>query len=56
MAGQDFSTIDHLDTRAFNHALWRGLGPAAPYPTRTGADLRENRAELLAKADRCRVG
>ena len=26
MRGQDFSVEDHLDTEAFNTALWRGLG------------------------------
>jgi hypothetical protein len=57
MAGQDFSTVDHLDTRAFNLALWQGLGAPAPYPARTGADLSGGRADLLAKAvrNRCRA-
>ena len=32
MAGQDFSREDHLDTAAFNLALWRGLKGDAPYP------------------------
>jgi YVTN family beta-propeller protein len=56
MAGQDFSTVDHLDTPAFNQALWRGLAGQSPYPTRGGRDLRGGRAELLAKSavDRCR--
>jgi DNA-binding beta-propeller fold protein YncE len=56
MADQDFSTVDHLDTPAFNRALWRGLAGKAPLPTRSGRDLRAGRAELLTKAGRCRVG
>ena len=32
MKGQDFRTEDHLDTAAFNAALWRGLG-IEPKPT-----------------------
>jgi DNA-binding beta-propeller fold protein YncE len=51
MAGQDFSQEDHLDTRAFNLALWRGLKGAAPYPTnRDGRDLRQDRRAMLAGA------
>jgi DNA-binding beta-propeller fold protein YncE len=49
MAGQDFSREDHLDTAAFNRALWRGLRGEAPYPAaRDGRDLRQDRAALLA--------
>ena len=49
MAGQDFSREDHLDTAAFNLALWRGLKGAAPYPAaRDGRDLRDRREALLA--------
>jgi hypothetical protein len=49
MAGQDFSREDHLDTAAFNLALWRGLKGAAPYPAaRDGRDLRDQREALLA--------
>ena len=49
MAGQDFSREDHLDTAAFNQALWRGLRGDAPYPaTRDGRDLSAGRAALLA--------
>lgn len=49
MAGQDFSREDHLDTAAFNLALWRGLKGDAPYPAaRDGRDLRLNRTALLA--------
>jgi DNA-binding beta-propeller fold protein YncE len=44
MAGQDFSREDHLDTPAFNAALWRGLAPGAPEPTaRSGENLRLRR-------------
>ena len=32
MKGQDFRTEDHLDSDAFNAALWRGLG-TGPQPT-----------------------
>jgi len=51
MAGQDFSVEDHLDTAAFNLALWRGLKGGAPYPTtRDGRDLRAGRAAFIAAA------
>ncbi len=51
MAGQDFSREDHLDVARYNHALWRGLKGAAPYPARRGGrDLSRNRAALLAAA------
>jgi hypothetical protein len=54
MAGQDFSREDHLDTAAFNLALWRGLKGDQPYPTaRDARDLSQNRAALLAGRDRC---
>ena len=58
MAGQDFSMVDHLDVRAFNQALWRGLGAPAPYPSRSGRDLRGDRSGLLAKSAKrdCRLG
>jgi DNA-binding beta-propeller fold protein YncE len=50
MRGQDFSTEDRLNTAAFNHALWQGLG-AGPEPVaRDGADLRSGRAALIATA------
>ena len=48
MRGQDFSVEDHLDTDAFNTALWRGLGDGPEPTARSGADLRANRATLLA--------
>jgi DNA-binding beta-propeller fold protein YncE len=51
MAGQDFSREDHLDTAAYNLALWRGLKGDAPYPAaRSGANLRIGRARLLRAA------
>jgi DNA-binding beta-propeller fold protein YncE len=46
--GLDFSTEDHLDAARFNRVLWQGLkGDAVPYPSRSGADLRQNRRGLL---------
>jgi DNA-binding beta-propeller fold protein YncE len=49
MEGQDFSREDHLDTAAYNLALWKGLKGDAPYPTiRDGQDLRQDREKLLA--------
>lgn len=50
MKGQDFRTEDHLDTAAFNAALWRGLGKGPEPVVRSGADLRVGRAALLAQA------
>jgi hypothetical protein len=50
MAGQDFSGPDRIEPISFVHGLWRGLKGAAPYPEKpTGADLRENRPQLLAR-------
>ncbi len=47
MKGQDFHIEDHLDTAAFNKALWRGLG-CGPEPTsRPGEDLRTDRQSVL---------
>jgi len=40
MRGQDFRSEDHLDTAAFNAALWRGLGNGPEPSGRGGADLR----------------
>jgi hypothetical protein len=54
MAGQDFTTVDNLDTRSFNRSLWQGLAGARPYPIRSGRDLRPNRRALLAKTS-CRT-
>ncbi|WP_332802045.1 bifunctional YncE family protein/alkaline phosphatase family protein [Sphingomonas sp. RT2P30] len=50
MKGQDFRAEDHLDTAAFNAALWRGLGKGPEPVVRTGADLREGRDALLVQA------
>jgi YVTN family beta-propeller protein len=50
-ATQDFyfDVEDALDADAFNRVLWAGImGDQVPYPeVRSGADLRQNRAELL---------
>jgi len=53
MSSFDFKHSDHLDTAAFNQALWQGLrGGTVPYPTiRTGRNLRKNRRALLARTD-----
>jgi len=46
--GFDFSVEDHLDTEKYNRVVWEGTMGNKPYPTtRSGADLRANRAELL---------
>jgi YVTN family beta-propeller protein len=49
--GFDFAVEDKLDSEAFNRILWAGIkGENVPYPTeRSGADLRQNRAQLLKK-------
>jgi hypothetical protein len=48
--GMDFSVEDRVDPIAFNRILWRGLMGAEPYPnSASGADLRENRKELLER-------
>jgi DNA-binding beta-propeller fold protein YncE len=46
MAGQDFRTEDKLDTDAFNAALWAGLGTGSQPLSRSGSDLRKNRAAV----------
>jgi hypothetical protein len=58
MAGQNFAVEDHLDTPAFNRALWAGLkGDRTPYPAgRDGRDLRSKRAVLLKAAKRSPCG
>lgn len=48
MKGQNFRTEDTLDTAAFNTALWRGLGTGPEPRTRSGADLRQGREEMLS--------
>ncbi len=50
MRGQDFHTEDHLDTAAFNTALWHGLGTGDQPDSRAGTDLRSNRGDLLKSA------
>ena len=41
---------DRVDPLAFNQVLWRGLMGAKSYPANSsGADLRENRQELLQR-------
>jgi DNA-binding beta-propeller fold protein YncE len=46
--GMDFTVEDRLDPVIFNQVLWRGLMGSKPYPaTSSGADLRENRRQLL---------
>ncbi len=47
MRGQDFSTEDHLDTGAFNAALWQGLGQGPEPVVRPATDLRADRGELV---------
>ena len=48
MRGQDFSVEDHLDTDAFNAALWRGLADGPEPHARSGLDLRAARAPVAA--------
>jgi hypothetical protein len=51
----DFSTEDRFDFAIYNRILWKGLMDGRPYPdTPTGADLRQNRQELLARSQRVR--
>lgn len=48
--GFNFHNADKLDTEAFNRVLWKGIMGDLPYPTtRSGDDLRKNRAQLLKK-------
>ncbi len=48
--GVDFSSEDRMDFASYNRILWTGLMGSIPYPaTPTGLDLRQNRAELLAR-------
>ena len=47
--GMDFSAEDKFDFAIYNNILWTGLMGSQPYPAApSGADLRQNRAELLA--------
>jgi len=51
MAGQNFAIADHLDTEAFNRALWNGLGShAANAQAHAGQDLRNDRQSLFTSA------
>jgi hypothetical protein len=46
--GFDFSQEDRVDPEKFNRVIWQGLMGEKPYPsTRSGADLRQNREQLL---------
>jgi|SRR5215469_1771639 len=50
--GMDFSKEDRINPVAFNLVVWKGLKGNLPYPAaRSGADLRQNRGELLQKPD-----
>jgi len=52
-AGMDFSAEDRLDADQYNRLLWRGIKGSQAYPeTRSGKDLRRNRATLIAAAQR----
>lgn len=51
MKGQNFEVEDHLDTTAFNAALWTGLAGDKVEPSRDGADLSQARTDLLHRAD-----
>jgi DNA-binding beta-propeller fold protein YncE len=49
-SGLDFSDADLVDGGQFNRILWKGLMGGKPYPAApTGLDLRQNRAQLLAR-------
>jgi DNA-binding beta-propeller fold protein YncE len=48
--GMDFDDADLVSPEDFNRILWKGIMGHQPYPAApTGADLRQNRAELLAR-------
>ncbi len=48
--GMDFNEEDRVDTNKYNRILWTGTMGNKPYPkTRSGADLRANRAQLLKR-------
>jgi DNA-binding beta-propeller fold protein YncE len=48
--GMDFTDADRVDPGDFNRILWKGMMGGKPYPAApTGLDLRQNRAELLAR-------
>jgi hypothetical protein len=49
----DFTSEDRMDFAEYNHILWKGLMGNLPYPSRpSGKDLRQNRAQLLARYQR----
>jgi hypothetical protein len=49
----DFTDADRVDADDFNGILWKGMMGKKPYPKApTRLDLRENRAELLARYQR----
>jgi hypothetical protein len=49
--GYNFAKADINNADAFNRVLWEGTMGDKPYPrTRSGADLRQNRMELLKAA------
>jgi hypothetical protein len=50
MAGQDFRSEDELDTARYNRALWTGMTGQKAMPQPAHADLRKNRAALLARS------
>jgi DNA-binding beta-propeller fold protein YncE len=51
--GFDFSKEDRVDPEQFNRVIWQGLMGDRPYPTtRSGADLRHNREQLLKAQSR----
>jgi YVTN family beta-propeller protein len=48
--GMDFTDADRLDDNLYNRILWKGMMGNKPYPAGpTGADLRQNREDLLAR-------
>lgn len=51
--GMDFSAEDRFDFARYNRILWKGLMGDKPYPAApSGLDLRQNRAELLARYEK----
>ena len=51
--GMNFTSEDRMDFAEYNHILWKGLMGNRPYPSRpSGKDLRQNRAQLLARYQR----
>jgi len=56
MKGQDFHVEDHLDTDAFNAALWAGLGCGPQPQARSLKDMRADRSALLQRVNATREG